>query len=177
MRQVILYIAVSLDGYIAPSDGDVSWLDPYNPEDYGFTEFYRRIGVVIMGAATYEQNLTFGEWPYGATKTYVITGRELEVAPGGNIRFYSGDLARLVSQLTAADDRDIWLLGGGKLITSFLNAGLIDKFMLFMIPILLAEGIPLFSGIAGETAVRAETCERYPDGVVRLDYSIKRPGK
>lgn len=177
MGKVILYIATSLDGYIAREDGDVSWLDAYQGEkgeDYGYSEFYKSIGTVISGSKTYEVTLSLGGADsFSNKKLYVITRRELEKPAKANIEFYSGDLTRLVKSIKASSDKDIWLLGGGKLIGSFVNESLIDEFMIFVVPIILGEGIALFQNTEKEAELRLMGSKQYLSGLVLLHYTPK----
>jgi dihydrofolate reductase len=176
MGKLVLYIAVSLDGYIATPDGGVGWLDDFNieGEDYGYAEFFERLGTLIMGGKTYRQGLTFGEWPYGSVTTYVVT-RQAEIErPDAPIVAYSGDFAELVEQIRREDERDIWLVGGGELNAEFLRAGLIDEYIVSVIPVLLGDGIPLVSGVQRSVDLMLTDSNVYPNGVVQLRY-IKKP--
>jgi len=118
--RVILYIAASVDGFIATKDGGVAWLDPFNNqgEDYGYKEFMEGVDVSIMGSRTYEQTLIFDETgDDDGKKLYVITTRELP-KKNDNVELYSGDLGELVNKLKATTGKNIWLVGGSQLITS-----------------------------------------------------------
>ena len=105
MSNVILYIATSLDGFIARSDGDISWLDKYQggKEDYGYGDFYNNIGASIMGANTYEKSLTLNGGIDEKMPTYMITRRELQTMAGANITLYSGNLSELVNKIHKED--------------------------------------------------------------------------
>src|SRR3990172_12805549 len=109
MSRVILYIAASLDGFIARKDGDVSWLDMYqeNEEDYGYADFYQSVGTSIMGAKTYEKALTLSGGIDEKMPTYVITHRNLGAA-GENITFYSDTLVQLVKSIRERSKKNIW---------------------------------------------------------------------
>jgi dihydrofolate reductase len=172
LSKVVLYIACSLDGFIAGKDGDVGWLDEYDGAEYGYQQFYESVEALIMGSRTYEQALSFGEWPYPNKKSYVITGRQLGAKPDPSIEFYSGDLTELVAAIKQTG-RDIWLVGGSQLLASFWNEALIDEIRLFVIPTLLNEGIPLFRGISRQTSLTLVGSESYDNGVVQLHYSVQ----
>jgi dihydrofolate reductase len=172
---VVLYIAASLDGFIADRNGGVGWLDDYQAVDYGYEAFLDTVGVVVMGAATYEQALTFGPWPYAGKTTYVFTHRPLPNADPTNIDLYAGNPALLVNRIRSASDRSIYLVGGAQLVATFLNAGLVDEIRLFVIPTLLGAGTPLFRDMAAGLALRLIDSTPYPNGVVELHYTTRRP--
>ncbi|MBS8265441.1 dihydrofolate reductase [Mesobacillus boroniphilus] len=141
---VILYIAMSLDGYIARLDGAVDWLDDVEGEgDNGYSEFYSQVGTVIMGRKTYEEvlNLT-NEFPYAGKACYVLSIHPQESSP--EVTFTDEELETLVSRLKEQSDGYVWLVGGGQLVKQFLEKNLIDEIELYIIPKLVGEGIPLF---------------------------------
>ena len=109
MSSVILYIAASLEGFIARKDGDVSWLDKYQggSQDYGYADFYRRIGSSVMGAKTYEKALTLSGGIDNKMPTYVVTNRQLPLPPGADVIFYSGDLPQLLASIKKKTQKDI----------------------------------------------------------------------
>ena len=173
MPLVILYIATSLDGFIADRDGGVGWLDDIHPSeadgDYGYVEFYDSVGALIMGRATYDQVLDFGAWPYPGKPTFVFTSNP----PNGdhpNVEFVSGNPKAFVEGLKARPEQDIWLVGGGKLIASFREQGLIDRYIITIIPVLLGEGIPLFAGGQPGETLRLEEMKRFDSGLAQLKY-------
>lgn len=172
MGNVILYIAASLDGFIARRDDDISWLTAYNgaDEDYGYAEFYARVGAVILGARTYREVLGFGAWPYPGKTTYVVTTQPLQNPPDANIHAFAGDMADLVAQIRQMTDQDIWLVGGGRLTTAFVNQHLIDETIITIVPLILGEGIPLFQGIEVEEKLLLTGSQVYANGLVQLRY-------
>jgi dihydrofolate reductase len=173
-KKVILYIAASLDGYIARTDDDISWLDAYQSpdEDYGFADFMKTIGTAIMGARTYEQSLKFPERTISGIKSYVLTRRPLSRIADTDVEFYNGDLETLVAKINKESTKDIWLVGGGKAVASFLNAGLVDEALHFVVPVLLKRGIPLYSALGTEVKLTLVESIRYPSGIVKLHYII-----
>jgi dihydrofolate reductase len=175
MSKVVLYIAASLDGYIARPDGDVSWLDPYNDVDYGYDRFFEGIGAIIMGSKSYE---ALREWYYGKTKTFVVTRRTLPVPQGADVELYSGPFPQLVDKARqVAGGKDVWHFGGGELATAFLNEGLIDEVQLGLIPTLLGEGIPLFHGVAKQASFHLVQSVPFSNGLVILHYSVIKGGQ
>ena len=171
-----LYIACSLDGYIAREDGSIDWLTKYdnNPEtDYGYSEFYASIGTVIMGRKTYEQVIGFGDWSYGEKKTYVFTRQNGSLRREKNVEFVSGDAGEFMRRLKENTDEDIWLVGGSQLIKVFLEKDLVDDMIVFVVPIILGNGIPLFDRIGKEMMLRTGRVERYESGLVRIEYDLR----
>lgn len=156
MRQVMAYLAMSLDGYIADQAGGVDWLDTGNSgqeEDSGYAAFLREIDTVVMGRATYDQivtQLSPREWPYTGMTSYVFTHRPLP--DQREIRFVSGPPESLLRHLRARPGKGIWLCGGADLIRQWLERDLIDQYILTFIPVLLGGGIRLFP----------ETGQRFP---------------
>jgi dihydrofolate reductase len=174
--RIKLYIACSLDGYIARKDGSIDWLTEYensSETDYGYPEFYASIGTVLMGRKTYEQVLGFGNWPYGEKKTYVFTKQNKTLLREKNVEFVSGDIGEFARRLKENTDEDIWLVGGSQLIKSFLEEDLVQDMIVFIVPITLGSGIPLFDRIGKEIRLKMISIERYENGIVRLDYDLE----
>lgn len=175
--RIKLYIACSLDGYIAREDCSIDWLTEYenSPEtDYGYSEFYASIGTVLMGRKTYEQVLSFEDWPYGEKKTYVFTKQAGSLRCENGVEFVSGDFGEFVRQLKENTGKDIWLVGGSQLIEVFLEEELVQDLTVFVVPIILGSGIPLFDLIGKEVRLRTGRVEKYENGLVRLEYEVKK---
>ncbi len=181
MPEVILYIAASVDGYIARPDGSVDWLPP-SPEtggspaeDYGYAEFIAGVGVVLMGRVTYEQILSFGgDYPYPGTAGYVFS-RSRAGERDEHAQFVDGaDIPGLVAQLKASQDKNIWLVGGGQLVQEFLRQDLIDRIELFILPVVLGAGIPLFPPDTPQRGLTLTGCRAYPAGIAQLSYRASR---
>lgn len=173
MGELLLFIAMSVDGYIAGKDGDISWLDEFNSadEDYGFSEFYRSVGAVLMGSGTYAKAKTLEGGIDGGMPTYVFTKERLQGE--GNLHFYDGKPISLVRELKAKTEKNIWLVGGGRLATSFLKDQLIDRAVISVIPILLGGGIPLFPPGGAQGELTLESVNSYQNGVIQIMYRIK----
>ncbi len=172
MGKVIVYIAASLDGFIATMDNDVSWLFPYSSgaEDYGYAEFMNGVGTAVMGARTYEESLLHPERLLRQVKNYVISKRTLPVAPGLDLEVWHGDPAELVARVRGESDKDIYVVGGGQIVSRFLADKLVDDIRIFVVPVLLAEGIPLFTGLGKEIELKLTGAIPYPSGIVELRY-------
>jgi dihydrofolate reductase len=177
MGRVIVFIAASLDGFIARPDDDISWLDPYSGsgEDYGFGDLLKRTGTVVMGARSYEQSLLNPERLLRGVKNYVLTHRSLQPAPGIDTEFWQGTLPALMEKIRHESVKDVYIAGGGQVISQFLSEGLVDEICLFIVPVLLNEGIPLYTGIHKEIRLKLTGANSYPSGIVRLRY-VPRKG-
>jgi dihydrofolate reductase len=179
MSRVIVYIATSADGFIAGPDDDLSWLEPFTipGEDYGYAAFMKTIGTVVMGARTYEQSLIHPERLLAGVKNYVLTARSLPPAPGIDREFWPGALPDLVRRIRGESERDIYIVGGGQVISRFLDEGLIDELCLFIVPVLLGRGIPLFTGLRKRYPLVLAGTTPYRSGIVNLRYFPHPPGK
>ena len=177
MRKLILYIAASLDNYIARPDGNVEWLNAPElqlpGEDYGYADFYRSIDTTLMGRRTYKQILGFDvPFPYRDKTNFVFT-RSVSRADKGDVNYVSGDVASFVRMLKDKPGRDIWLIGGGQINTLLLHQGLIDRLILTLIPVILGEGIPLFHGKPPETRFNPVSGRYFDNGVVQLTLDLQ----
>jgi dihydrofolate reductase len=167
MRKIILFIASSLDGYIARTNGDIDWL----PESVasGYDDFIKSVDTVIMGKRTYDQVLTFGDYPYKDKKSYVLT-RNNDCSKDENTEFVN-DAEKLVKDIIQNSGTDIWLIGGAEVISTFVNLGFVDEIILSIIPIVLGKGIPLFKNIEKDVKFELTKTTDY-DVLVELHYKI-----
>ena len=174
MRNVQLYIAASIDGYIARPDGGIDWLSMVDKEgeDYGYYAFIASVDTTLMGRKTYDDVLGFDvPFPYTGLTNYVFSRQERE--PDHNpVRHITEDPAAFVKGLKAQPGGNIWLIGGGQLNTVLLNARLIDEMILSIIPIVLGEGIPLFGGQPKETKWQLTKHEVFDTGLVQVRYRV-----
>ncbi len=146
-REVILYIGVSVDGYLADADGGVDWMKGHGAEegDGGYQAFYETVDTLIMGRATYEQvktQLSPDSWPYEGKECYVVTSQFLEDTD--EVTFWPGDVWELVFLLKQRTGKAIWLVGGAKLLKSFMEQELVDQYWISTLPVILGKGMPLF---------------------------------
>jgi dihydrofolate reductase len=173
----IVYIAASLDGYIATVDGGIDWLhDVPNPtkSDYGWSGFVERIDALIMGRNTYEKVLTFGEWPY--EKTVLVATNTLNDVPShleGKVRFIKGQPSDLIAEANRQGYESLYI-DGGITIQGFLAADLVDELILTHIPVLLGDGYPLFGKLADPLKFRHTKTEIYNDTLVQTSYERQR---
>lgn len=177
MKKVILYIAASLDHYIALRDGSVEWLNApeyqLGNEDYGYKNFYNSIDTILMGHNTYKVIRSFDiPFPYHDKVNYVLTRAENN-KDNNEVKFIGGDIVSFVKKLKKEKGRKIWLMGGGKINTLMLKNGLIDKVILTLIPIILGDGIPLFDGVTRMEKFYLEGHQAYENGLIQLRYEKK----
>lgn len=171
MRKIILYIASSLDGYIARKNGDVDWL--FTDADYGYAEFLASIDAILMGHNTYRQVLTFGEFPYKDKLNYVFT-RQSGLHNDENVEYVSGNIEAFIRNLKAQKGGNIWLIGGSQVIDVILRANLVDEIILSIHPIILGSGIPLFVEQEYSHSLELTNTTAYPSGLVQVSYRVKR---
>ena len=167
------FIAASVDGYIADKDGKIDWLKPFERVDYGYDDFIATIGTVVLGRTTYDQIASFGiGWPYAGKRGFIVTSKAISDPPE-RVEAWQDGVENLVPVLRAIDDGDIWIVGGAQLHSTFLAAGELDRLELFLIPVLLGDGVPLFS--SGETNCRLSLngARSLGSGMVRLDYGLR----
>ena len=173
---VTLYIATSVDGYIADAEGGVGWLDEFGEESgddasgAGFAGFFETVDCLVIGATTYEQVRGFGEWLYGDTPTYVFTHRDLPRATEA-VEFVAGDPAAVVAELRDQYDH-VWLVGGAALAQSFLRVREVDTLRLSLVPVLLGDGIPLFAGEYDRQRLRLRDTTTHGSGIVEHHYEV-----
>ena len=177
MRKVVLYIAMSLDGYIADKDGGVSWLsgDGSKTENASsYDSFVQTVDTVIIGYTTYHQittELSPDIWPYDDKMSYVITHKKLENKE--NIVF-SDNLPELITKLKNEDGKDIWICGGAGIVNQLIDLNLIDRFCITVIPTILGNGIKLFSKHNEETKLKFVSSYGY-HGMIDLVYELHFP--
>ncbi|GLK86603.1 dihydrofolate reductase family protein [Ancylobacter defluvii] len=172
MASICGYMAVSLDGFIADAEGGIGWLKPFDSVDFGYERFIAGIDTVVMGRLTFEQILSFESgWLYAGKRGLIVTSRPLAAAPAG-VSAWHGDVAELIAELRAGDGA-AWVVGGAQLQAAFLAAGGLDRLDLFVIPLLLGDGVRLFPpGAVGSTSLALRESEALPLGMVRLAYDI-----
>ncbi len=178
-RKIIVYIATSADGYIARPDGNVDWLNRPRPAgDYGMAQFYKSIDTIIWGRKTVDEAIarTGGAGalanPRSKIKNYVMSHRPGPDSPG--LEFINEPVEEFAKRLRAQPGKNIWIMGGGGVIGSFLETGEIDEFVIHVIPILLGDGIPLIEPRNCTTQLELLEAKNWPDGVVKLHYKVIR---
>ena len=169
MARLVYFVAASVDGFIADSSGGVDWLPEAESDDYRYAEFYAGVEALVMGRRTYDQVLSFGDWPYSGKPAYVFTK-----SPPRNelpqVRFVEGSAVDFYRGMAERHSGTVWLVGGADLADQFRQAGLIDDYRVFVIPIVLGQGVPLFGGPGAPTLLELESARPHADGVVQLRY-------
>lgn len=170
-RKVILYIATSLDGYIAKPNDDLGFLSIVQKEgeDYGYTDFINSVDTVILGRKTYDWVMTqVPESPHADKNSYVITRTS---RPGiGKTTFYSGDLATLILKLKNEKGENIFIDGGAEIVNELLKHNLIDEFIISVIPVLVGNGTKLFNDGRPEQKLVLVKSKTFDTGLIQLHY-------
>lgn len=172
-----VFIATSLDGYIARKDGDIDWLmeadtsDP--PEDTGYFTFIETVDCLVMGRNSLEKVLTFPEWPYDGMRVVVMSRTMVEVPAqvAGKAELFSGSPQELATKLKGEGCKRLYI-DGGQIIQSFLRAGLITDLCITKIPILLGEGIPLFGPLDADVKLKHVSTKTFNSGFVQTTYEV-----
>ncbi len=169
---VSVFIATSLDGYIARPNGGLDWL-PESPEPHGYDEFIADIDALVMGRMTFEKVLTFGAWPYGERRVVILSSRpvDLAAAGGGVVEQMGGGPGEIVSKLAATGARRLYI-DGGITIQRFLLAGLVNRLVITRVPVLLGAGIPLFGHLPNDLRLRHVSTRPFPSGLVQSEYEV-----
>ena len=173
-QKIIVYIAMSADGYIARPDGDVGWLDRPSPKGhYGYGAFFNSIDTILWGRKTYDKGIEMGMKgsSYGPkVKNYVFSRQARQYLPG--FQPVNEPVKSFAQRLRKQPGKNIWMMGGGEIIASFLDQGEIDEFSIHVIPILIGEGIPLIQPRHRTVPLKLLSTKRFPDGVVHLNYRV-----
>ncbi|ARI78158.1 dihydrofolate reductase family protein [Halobacillus mangrovi] len=171
MGKVVLYIAQSLDGYIARENGDIDWL--WDDRDYGYDDFINTIDTVILGRKTYEQlfELT-DEFPYHSKDVYVVS-ETMEGHDDYATFVQPEQITPLINVLRTDQNKNIWIVGGSMLIEDFIRMGLIDEYHIAIQPVLIGSGIRLFKSNEHQEELDFIDYHRFDDGMLMLTYRRK----
>jgi dihydrofolate reductase len=174
MKKIILYIACSLDGFIADEQGGVDWLESLpNPTgtDHGYTAFLEEIDTVVMGRKTYEKVLSMDvDWPYSLFKTIVFSNSWQGKAMSPQTEITANLTRDSIQGIRNQSNKDIWIVGGGMIVARLLAMNAIDEIRLFIAPVILGRGTPLFpEGTLASTWICADSV-RFDSGIVQITY-------
>lgn len=174
MRKISLFIAMSLDGYIAKPNDDLSFLKLVEKEgeDYGYTKFTETIDTLIVGRKTYDyvlKNVGSSHYDNGQRDVYVITRTERPNV--GRTTFYTGDLTELVKRLKSESGKNIYCDGGAEVINELLKHNLIDEFIISVVPVFLGNGTRLFKDGRPEQTLEFITAKTFETGLIQLHYT------
>ncbi|MCE1183996.1 dihydrofolate reductase family protein [Zoogloea sp.] len=174
--RISVFVATSLDGYIARPDGGVEWLDvppPSPTEDYGFQGFFETVDTLVMGRHTFEKVLSFDPWPYARKPVIVLSRRVVEIPAHLQhcVTASSENPAELASRLWVEGRRHLYV-DGGITIQGFLAAGLVDELTITRIPILLGGGVPLFGALLQDVPLTLQFSRSFANGLVQTRYRV-----
>ena len=174
-RKIIVHIATSADGYIARPDDDLEWLTsrPAPKGFYGINAFMKTIDTKLLGRKTYDASLRLGG-TFESNGNYFVFSRHAppaDVPPG--VEFVNDSIGAFVNRLREQPGKNIWLMGGGELIASFLDEHAIDEFVITMVPIFIGDGIPLIAPRHLHVPLDLQSSERFENGVVQLHYRVQ----
>lgn len=169
--KISVYIAISIDGYIARKDGNLDWLEygHTGDEDYGFNKFIDDIDALVLGRNTYDVVSSFDKWPYEGKRVIVLSNTLNEVRKEAEL--FCGQLRHLTSTLYSEGIKHVWV-DGGVTVSKFLEAGLVDDITISVIAVILGSGIPLFSTMDREHKCRLLSTRSYRSGLVQLKYEV-----
>lgn len=175
MRKIILNLAVSLDGYIARTNGSVDWLDNLdtNGYDLGFQDFLSGCDTILMGRSSYEETLKLGngEWPFKEQTTFVFTSKQYPNQE--KIIFANQEAIQLIKNLQNKSGKNIWLFGGGRFIKTMRDNDLVDEYIITTVPVFLGDGIQLFQESSMENKLQLISLDRTKD-IVQSHYRVIR---
>lgn len=175
--KVTIHMVSSLDGFIAKTDGDISWMKSTGHYEKGVSltddyiaKFLSSIDCYVMGSKTYEHALSLG-WPYGETPVIVVSNRNLPIKRE-TVEIYAGDLTHLVNEKLKPKFKNIWMVGGATLTRTFIQSKLADELVITLMPILLGQGLPFFDQINKEQRLHLKNTMAFKDGMVELTYEF-----
>jgi dihydrofolate reductase len=179
-RKIIAYITTSVDGYIARPDGDVEWLNRPMPKgNYGMGEFLKSIDTILWGRKTYSKGIEMGMEKrmasgFGAGIQNYVFSRQAQESKVAGFKFVSEPIKPFVQKLRKKRGKNIWMMGGGEIIASFLDEGEIDEFQIHVVPILIGEGIPLIQPRHRFVRLKLLSCKECSDGLVSRHYQVSQ---
>jgi dihydrofolate reductase len=170
---VSVFVGVSVDGFIARSNGGLDWLPEGGGEPHGYHEFIATVDALVIGRKSFESVLTFDAWPYGDKRVVVLSSRpvDLSAVRGGVVEQMAGPPADIVSRLAASGAHHLYV-DGGITIQRFLQAGLVHRLVITRVPVLIGDGIPLFGSLPRDIRLRHVATQHYPSGLVKSEYEI-----
>jgi len=170
-RKIVVNIATSADGYIARPDGDLEWLTsrPAAKGFYGMGQFMQSIDAKVLGRKTYDVSVQLGA---KFDHHYVFSRQPPPASLPAGVEFINGTIPAFAKRLKHEKGKNIWLMGGGDIIASFLDAGAIDEFIVSIVPVFIGEGISLIAPRHRHVPLHLNSVKHFPDGVVQVHYSV-----
>ncbi|MBI4910625.1 MAG: dihydrofolate reductase family protein [Acidobacteria bacterium] len=171
--QCSVFIAATIDGFIARLNHDIDFLPEGDVEEHGFTEFYASVDALVMGRLSYEKVLSFGEWHYGSKPIIVLSSRDIPMPSASEARVerLSGSPREIVQALSSRGWNHLYI-DGGVTITRFLEAGLIQRMIITRVPVLIGTGIPLFGALPRDIQLSHVATRSYKSGLVQSEYTV-----
>jgi len=177
-----IFIATSLDGYIARPDGDIDWLTPpldvieiAQTEDYGYDAFMPTVDAIVMGRHSFEKVLSFGAWPYSDKPVIVLSSQPLRIDPtlASTVTQLGGEPREICDELARRGLNELYV-DGGTTVQRFLAAGMIDRVIITRVPVLLGRGIPLFGVVPNDIRLTHVRTQAFASGMVQSEYRVQR---
>jgi dihydrofolate reductase len=170
---VSVFIGTSVDGFIARPNGALDFLPEGGGEPHGYTEFIASVDAIVIGRKTFETVLAFEAWPYGDKRVVVLSSHPIDFSAvrGGIAEQMAGSPAEIVSQLAATGAHHLYV-DGGVTIQGFLRAGVIQRLVITRVPVLIGQGIPLFSTLPHDIRLKHISTRHFPSGLVQSQYDV-----
>jgi dihydrofolate reductase len=166
-----VFVGMSLDGFIARTDGRVDFLSPSGDVPHGYEEFVAKVESLVMGRNTYEFVVDFGEWPYGDKPVFVLSSAGIKPPPDAIVERMHGDPKEIASEIASRGISHIYV-DGGVTIQEFLRAGLIQRLVISRVPVLIGSGIPLFGDLDHDILLRHVSTRHFASGLVQSEYEV-----
>jgi dihydrofolate reductase len=176
--RVSVFVGVSVDGFMARTDGSLDFLPPGGGEPHGYEEFIATVDAIVIGRKTFETVVAFPVWPYGGKRVVVLSSRPVvsPTANGGSVEHMSGPPAEVVARLEETGARHVYV-DGGITIHQFLRAGLVHRLVITRVPVLIGEGVPLFGALPRDVPLVHVATRAYPSGLVQSEYTTGWPAE
>ena len=173
-RKIIVHIATSADGYIARLDGNLDWLTsrPAPKGFYGLPKFAHSTDAKILGRKTFDLSVKMGASFSANDLHYVFSHRPPPAFVPAGVQFVKEPISSFAERLRKQPGKNIWMVGGGEIIGSFLDENAVDEFVINVLPTFIGEGIPLIAPRHREVPLRLRSAKSFPDGVVQLHYAV-----
>ena len=178
-RRIVVHIATSADGYIARRDGTLDWLTerPVPKGFYGMPAFTRSVDAKVLGRKTYDVSRRMGARFGKNDQHYVFSRRPPPDSVPAGVEFVTESIGDFARRLRRGAGKNVWMMGGGEIIGSFLDEGGIDEFIVTVMPIFIGDGIPLVARCRRDVPLRLRSERRFADGVVQLRYDVENAAR